>query len=207
MVSGFDMDRQVRLFVSGGGGTGRQALHSSRPPPLATGPMPACKQILLQLAAQSRISIGACIEGGSCSAACCMYADAELRWRRVAHACHAPRLAGSRVGSFCACHRRPLHHAPHAARLPHPPSPHVQGTVAALASEPTGTFVCRFSMSQPGCLVLSVKAAAGHPKADANNLIHAIIRVSGERGLEATRRGGAGLDGADVPAQRLSVIP
>jgi hypothetical protein len=49
--------------------------------------------------------------------------------------------------------------------------------VAALANEPAGTFVCRFSMSQPGCLVLSVKAAAGHPKADANNLIHAIIRV------------------------------
>lgn len=50
--------------------------------------------------------------------------------------------------------------------------------VQALANEPAGTFICRFSMSQPGCLVLSCKTAPGHPKADADNLIHAIIRVS-----------------------------
>jgi hypothetical protein len=45
----------------------------------------------------------------------------------------------------------------------------------ALAAEPVGTFVCRFSMSQPGCLVLSCKTAAemGNP----DNLLHAIIKV------------------------------
>ncbi|GBF88728.1 hypothetical protein Rsub_01629 [Raphidocelis subcapitata] len=50
------------------------------------------------------------------------------------------------------------------------------GTVAALRSEPSGTFICRFSMSQPGCLVLSTKAPA-HPNADADGLVHAIIRI------------------------------
>ncbi len=51
------------------------------------------------------------------------------------------------------------------------------GTVAALANEPCGTFVCRFSMSQSGCLVLTCKVGEGHPQADANGLLHAIIRV------------------------------
>jgi hypothetical protein len=50
------------------------------------------------------------------------------------------------------------------------------GTVAALRNEPAGTFICRFSMSQPGCLVLSTKAPA-HPNADADGLVHAIIRI------------------------------
>lgn len=52
-----------------------------------------------------------------------------------------------------------------------------QGTVTALATEPAGTFLCRFSMSQPGCLVLSCKTVQGHPKAEADDLIHAIINV------------------------------
>jgi len=52
-----------------------------------------------------------------------------------------------------------------------------QGTVQALTSEPAGTFLCRFSMSQPGCLVLSCKTVAGHPKAEADDLIHAIINI------------------------------
>jgi len=30
--------------------------------------------------------------------------------------------------------------------------------IAALAAEPPGTFICRFSMNQIGCLVLSCKA-------------------------------------------------
>jgi hypothetical protein len=51
-----------------------------------------------------------------------------------------------------------------------------QGTVAALRAEPPGTFICRFSMSQPGCLVLSTKAP-GHPNGDADGLVHAIIRI------------------------------
>jgi len=51
------------------------------------------------------------------------------------------------------------------------------GTVQALAKEPAGTFICRFSMSQPGCLVLSCKTIPGHPKADADSLIHAIIKI------------------------------
>jgi hypothetical protein len=51
-----------------------------------------------------------------------------------------------------------------------------QGTVTALRSEPAGTFICRFSMSQPGCLVLTCKAP-GHPNADGDGLVHAIIRI------------------------------
>jgi hypothetical protein len=51
-----------------------------------------------------------------------------------------------------------------------------QGTVQALRSEPAGTFICRFSMSQPGCLVLTCKAP-GHPNADGDGLVHAIIRI------------------------------
>eukprot|EP00798_Chlamydomonas_sp_ICE-L_P031814 gene31814-7016_t len=51
------------------------------------------------------------------------------------------------------------------------------GTVHALSKEPAGTFVCRFSMSQPGCLVLSCKTIPNHPKADMDDLIHAIIKV------------------------------
>ncbi len=50
------------------------------------------------------------------------------------------------------------------------------GTISALANEPAGTFICRFSMSQPGCLVLTCKSPA-HPKADGMGLIHAIIKV------------------------------
>lgn len=49
------------------------------------------------------------------------------------------------------------------------------GTVQALAREPAGTFIIRFSMSQPGCLVLSCKVTQGHPNADEHGLIHAIL--------------------------------
>lgn len=53
------------------------------------------------------------------------------------------------------------------------------GTIAALAKEPAGTFICRLSLSQPGCLVLTCKVQRDHPMADKNNLLHAIINVSG----------------------------
>lgn len=39
------------------------------------------------------------------------------------------------------------------------------GTVQALSLEPVGTFICRFSMSQPGCLVLTCRVAPTHPNA------------------------------------------
>ena len=52
------------------------------------------------------------------------------------------------------------------------------GTVTALAKEPPGTFICRFSMSQPGCLVLSCKTAPELGGGDENNLLHAILRIS-----------------------------
>lgn len=48
-----------------------------------------------------------------------------------------------------------------------------------LVHEPAGTFIVRISMSQPGSLVLSAKAAAGHPQADAHGLVHAVIQVGG----------------------------
>ena len=51
------------------------------------------------------------------------------------------------------------------------------GTIQALSSEPAGTFICRFSMSQPGCLVLTCKTLPGHPCSDKDNLLHAIIKV------------------------------
>lgn len=51
------------------------------------------------------------------------------------------------------------------------------GTVQALASEPPGTFICRFSMSQPGSLVLTCKVTQGHPNADGDGLVHAIIKI------------------------------
>jgi len=51
-----------------------------------------------------------------------------------------------------------------------------QGTVNSLRAEPPGTFICRFSMSQLGCLVLTCKAP-GHPNADGDGLVHAIIRI------------------------------
>ncbi|GIL70201.1 hypothetical protein Vretimale_3493 [Volvox reticuliferus] len=51
------------------------------------------------------------------------------------------------------------------------------GTIAALANEPAGTFICRFSMSQPGCLVLTCKVGTVHPRADPMGLIHAIIKI------------------------------
>lgn len=51
------------------------------------------------------------------------------------------------------------------------------GTVTALAKEPAGTFICRFSLSQPGCLVLSTKVPPGCQSADHDNLLHAIINV------------------------------
>ncbi|GIL47568.1 hypothetical protein Vafri_4360 [Volvox africanus] len=51
------------------------------------------------------------------------------------------------------------------------------GTITALANEPAGTFICRFSMSQPGCLVLTCKVGTVHPRADSMGLIHAIIKI------------------------------
>ncbi len=47
----------------------------------------------------------------------------------------------------------------------------------ALSMEPAGTFIVRFSMSQPGCLVLTCKTMPGHPLIDKDNLLHAIIKV------------------------------
>ncbi|KAJ9522360.1 hypothetical protein QJQ45_008167 [Haematococcus lacustris] len=52
------------------------------------------------------------------------------------------------------------------------------GVEYALASEPVGTFVCRFSMSQPGCLVLSCKVLPQGPEHE--DLLHAIIKVVGQ---------------------------
>lgn len=51
------------------------------------------------------------------------------------------------------------------------------GTIQALSNEPAGTFICRFSMSQPGCLVLTCKTVPGHACSDKDNLLHAIIKV------------------------------
>ena len=51
------------------------------------------------------------------------------------------------------------------------------GTIQALANEPCGTFICRFSMSQPGCLVLTCKTSPESGQGDADNLIHAIIKI------------------------------
>ncbi|KAL6760230.1 hypothetical protein V8C86DRAFT_1786336, partial [Haematococcus lacustris] len=48
------------------------------------------------------------------------------------------------------------------------------GVEYALASEPVGTFVCRFSMSLPGCLVLSCKVLPQGPEQE--DLLHAIIK-------------------------------
>mmetsp|Transcript_19110 Transcript_19110/g.49641 ORF Transcript_19110/g.49641 Transcript_19110/m.49641 type:complete len:957 (-) Transcript_19110:1046-3916(-) len=55
-----------------------------------------------------------------------------------------------------------------------------QGTVQALVNQPSGTFICRFSMSQPGCLVLSCKMAGPEHdnRADMDGLVHAIIHVN-----------------------------
>lgn len=68
------------------------------------------------------------------------------------------------------------------------------GCVQALAHEPAGTFVCRFSMSQPGCLVLTCKTGHSHPNADSDGLVHAILKVRGRvrvrvRGQAAWRHG------------------
>ncbi|KAJ9518665.1 hypothetical protein QJQ45_018756, partial [Haematococcus lacustris] len=59
-----------------------------------------------------------------------------------------------------------------------------QGCEHALAAEPVGTFVCRFSLSQPGSLVLSCKVA---PTSNADNLLHAIIKIEdlSERRLDS----------------------
>ncbi len=45
----------------------------------------------------------------------------------------------------------------------------------ALARFPAGTFLCRFSMSQPGALVLSCKVASSAGVDD--DVLHAIIKV------------------------------
>lgn len=48
----------------------------------------------------------------------------------------------------------------------------------ALANQPPGTFICRFSMSQPGALVLSCKMLPDSCAcADQDGLVHAIIQV------------------------------
>ena len=51
------------------------------------------------------------------------------------------------------------------------------GTVQALAAEPPGTFIVRFSLSQPGCLVLTCKTTPESGQGDASDLIHAIIKI------------------------------
>jgi len=62
-------------------------------------------------------------------------------------------------------------------------SPHLVGCLSSQDINPdallrhAGTFICRFSMSQPGCLVLSCRVAAGHPNADGDGLLHAIIKT------------------------------
>lgn len=63
-------------------------------------------------------------------------------------------------------------------------------TVDALSKQPPGTFVVRLSVSQPGSLVLSLRAAPGHPQADAQGCMHAIIKGADlwERRLEAWLR-------------------
>jgi len=50
-------------------------------------------------------------------------------------------------------------------------------TTQALQQEPVGTFVCRFSMSQPGCLVLSCKVGSLDARSEAGDVVHAIIQV------------------------------
>lgn len=56
-------------------------------------------------------------------------------------------------------------------------------SLQALAGQPRGTFICRFSMSQPGSLVLSCKTSyAAHTAADPDdNLLHAIIKVKNKK--------------------------
>lgn len=49
--------------------------------------------------------------------------------------------------------------------------------VELLEEEPVGTFICRFSLSQPGSLVVSCKVHACCTTADEDGLIHAIIQV------------------------------
>lgn len=115
--------------------------------------------------------------------------------RSAAWACGRPR-----AGSFCIAHAgraRATHSAPcasrsrarHASDSPQVwelTDPYViagfdmdrLGTVQALVPEPPGTFVLRFSMSQPGCLVLSARVAPGHPNADGDGLLHALIDAS-----------------------------
>eukprot|EP00882_Tetradesmus_deserticola_P013019 GHRQ01013804.1.p1 GENE.GHRQ01013804.1~~GHRQ01013804.1.p1 ORF type:complete len:227 (+),score=22.07 GHRQ01013804.1:87-767(+) len=68
------------------------------------------------------------------------------------------------------------------------------GTVQALALEPVGTFICRFSSSQPGCLVLSCRVPESHPNADSDGLLHAIIKLEDlfERRVETWIRDFAG---------------
>jgi hypothetical protein len=68
------------------------------------------------------------------------------------------------------------------------------GTVQALSLEPVGTFICRFSMSQPGCLVLSCRVPESHPNADGDGLLHAIIKLDDlfERRVETWIRDFAG---------------
>jgi hypothetical protein len=68
------------------------------------------------------------------------------------------------------------------------------GTVQALSLEPVGTFICRFSMSQPGCLVLSCRVLESHPNADGDGLLHAIIKLDDlfERRVETWIRDFAG---------------
>lgn len=69
-----------------------------------------------------------------------------------------------------------------------------QAAASALRSEPPGTFVVRFSLSQPGSLVITCKAPR-HAAADGDGLVHAIARADelAERRLGAWL---AGLPGA-----------
>ncbi len=47
----------------------------------------------------------------------------------------------------------------------------------ALSQHQPGTFICRFSLSQPGSLVISCKATSTTPGVDADDLLHAIVKV------------------------------
>jgi hypothetical protein len=46
---------------------------------------------------------------------------------------------------------------------------------AALRPQPPGTFLCRVSLGQPGSLIVSCRAAAEHPQADADGVVHVAV--------------------------------
>jgi hypothetical protein len=54
-----------------------------------------------------------------------------------------------------------------------------RATVAdVLRAQPVGTFVCRVSFSQPGCLIVSCRAHEAHPQADADGAVHVVLTAA-----------------------------